>query len=236
MVISTNNSRKSVDIRFKAFVVTAVVGLLLGGVFNFLPQEWVAGHGRDYQESALQPSYAFSETSLSFQGPVDLPTGEVRESMGRQEEQSEVENYISGKLDPKKHQEQAYQRAEKQLFDDAVRLMQVSHYDAALVKWHEFLGQYPNVPEAHSNMGFVLLTLKKFDLAQKAFEQALTLKSQFANAYYGLAVAAEHNADYEFAIGAMRSYLHLRQDDTFAAKARAALWQWEESKNKLNKQ
>ncbi len=95
---------------------------------------------------------------------------------------------------------------------------------AALLK---FLGRAPHVPEAHVNLGFAYLGLGQPEKAESAFEQALELRRQQANAYYGLGLVYESRNDLDSAGDAMRTFIHLApEDDPFLRKARAALWEW----------
>ena len=58
---------------------------------------------------------------------------------------------------------------------------------------------------------------------------AAELRPEQANAYYGLALASARGCDIASARGAMRTYLHLADDqDRYLRRARAALWEWEE--------
>jgi tetratricopeptide (TPR) repeat protein len=99
---------------------------------------------------------------------------------------------------------------------------------------HRVLQLAPRMPEAHVNMGYALLGLKQADAARSFFTSAIELRPQQANAYYGLALVEEMRHDYELALGAMRSYLHLSPaDDQYRVKARAALWEWEQKLGRL---
>ena len=91
------------------------------------------------------------------------------------------------------------------------------------------LVQAPALPEAHVNLGFALLGLGEVAQARRAFDTAIELRPQQANAYYGLALAQESLGDLELALGAMRSYLHLGRGESedHQRRARAALWEWE---------
>ncbi len=55
------------------------------------------------------------------------------------------------------------------------------------------------------------------------------LRSDQANAYYGLGVALDALGDRAGAVGAMRTYLHLARDEKpeHLSRARAALWEWQ---------
>ena len=84
------------------------------------------------------------------------------------------------------------------------------------------------MPEAYVNMGFAYLGLEEYQTAAVAFSKAIDLRPNQVNAYYGLAEAFEGMQDYEGALGAMRSYIHLSPpNDPFIPKARSAIWEWE---------
>lgn len=114
-------------------------------------------------------------------------------------------------------------------FDTAVLMLHARQYEHAATALHRVLQLAPTLPEAHANMGFALLGLKRLREARGFFDAALALRPGQANAYYGLALVAEAEGDLEVARGAMRSYLHLGRGEREAdlARARAALWEWE---------
>jgi tetratricopeptide (TPR) repeat protein len=114
-------------------------------------------------------------------------------------------------------------------FDQAVAMLHAKQYDHAVTALHRVLELAPQMPEAHVNMGFALLGLKRAPAARDFFETASQLNPMQANAYYGSAMAFEELGDLPAAVGAMRTYLHLarQEDERHLAKARAALWEWE---------
>jgi len=124
----------------------------------------------------------------------------------------------------------AMQAAElRERFDQGVLMLHARQYENAAAALQRVLQLAPRLPEAHVNMGFAMLGLQRGGEAAAAFEQAIELQPAQSNAYYGLAMAQEQQGDLEAALGAMRSYLHLsRPDERFHAKARAALWEWEQ--------
>jgi Flp pilus assembly protein TadD len=127
------------------------------------------------------------------------------------------------------HQRQMQQAEVRQRFDQAVAMLHARQYDHAITALHRVLELAPAMPEAHVNMGYALLGLEQGDAARGFFLAAIELRPQQANAYYGLAITDEMRQDYESALGGMRSYLHLAPaNDPHRAKARAALWEWEE--------
>ena len=64
--------------------------------------------------------------------------------------------------------------------------------------------------------------------ARQRFEHAVTLRPHQANAYYGLALALEALQDYQGALGAMRTYVHLApKDSPHLRRAWSAIWEWQ---------
>ena len=132
-------------------------------------------------------------------------------------------------LEPAEHTRVKLAEEVRRRFDQSVVMLHAKQHEHALVALERLLELAPNMPEAHVNMGFALLGMQRSAQAQAAFERAMALRSNQANAYYGLALTYEQQGDLELALGAMRSYLHLsRKDDGYQAKARAALWEWEQ--------
>jgi len=108
-------------------------------------------------------------------------------------------------------------------------MLHARQYDHAITALHRVLELAPRLPEAHVNMGYALLGLEQPQAARGFFQAAVELNPRQANAYYGLALAAEAAGDYESALGAMRTYLHFTPaEDSHRPRARAALWEWEE--------
>ena len=116
-------------------------------------------------------------------------------------------------------------------FDQAVVMLHAKQYEHAVTALHRVLALSPQLPEAHVNMGFALLGLKRVEEARDFFDGATALRPNQANAYYGLALAYEAGGDLSMATGAMRSYLHLARDERpeHLRRARAALWEWEQA-------
>jgi len=132
------------------------------------------------------------------------------------------------------HQRQMTDAEVRQRFEQAVVMLHAKQYDHAITALHRVLELAPRMPEAHVNMGYALLGRAQPDAARGFFQSAVELRPQQANAYYGLALVEEQRQDYELALGAMRSYLHLSPaDDPHRAKARAALWEWEQKLGRL---
>jgi Flp pilus assembly protein TadD len=127
------------------------------------------------------------------------------------------------------HQRQMQQLEVRRRFDQAVVMLHARQYEHAVTALHRVIELAPAMPEAQVNMGYALLGLERADAARAFFLAAIDLRPGQANAYYGLAMAEEQRHDYESALGGMRSYLHLAAaDDPHRARARSALWEWEE--------
>lgn len=127
------------------------------------------------------------------------------------------------------HARQAQAAELRQRFDQAVLMLHARQYEHAAVALQRVLQLSPGLPEAHVNLGFALIGLQRGAEAAAAFDRAIDLRPRQANAYYGLAMALEQQGDLQRALGAMRSYLHLSTPDArYHAKARAALWEWEQ--------
>jgi tetratricopeptide (TPR) repeat protein len=118
----------------------------------------------------------------------------------------------------------------QRLFDAAVVMLHAKRYEDAATALHRVLQYAPKLPEAHVNMGFAMFGLQRHQEARDFFEGASALAPGQANAYYGLALVHEAQGDLALATGAMRSYLHLARDERpeHLARARAALWEWEQ--------
>ena len=129
---------------------------------------------------------------------------------------------------PMAHQTEAKAREVERRFKQAVAMLHARQYEYALTALHRVLELAPAMPEAHVNMGYTMLGLKRDAAARDFFTGAIELRPMQANAYYGLALALEAQHDRAGALGAMRSFVHLaRPDDPFVRKARSALWEWQ---------
>jgi tetratricopeptide (TPR) repeat protein len=116
----------------------------------------------------------------------------------------------------------------KQRFEQAVALLHAKQYDYAVKALDQILTMQADIPEVYVNLGYAYLGLEQPDTAQAAFAKATDIRPGQANAYYGLAMAMDRKKDYEAALGAMRTFIHLsKPEDPFLAKARAAIWEWE---------
>lgn len=116
----------------------------------------------------------------------------------------------------------------RQRFQQGVDMLNNKQYEQALTTFHRVIELTPDMPEAHVNAGFALIGLGRFAVARDFFEDALALRKDQVNAYYGLAEALEGLNDLPGALGAMRAYLHLAPaNDPYRRKAEAAVWEWE---------
>ena len=116
----------------------------------------------------------------------------------------------------------------QQRFQQGVIMLHAKQHSHAMTAFHRVLELDPAMPEAHVNMGFALIGLKRYSAARDFFDSAIALRKEQVNAYYGLAVALDGLDDRPAAIGAMRTYVHLsRPDDPYRRKAQAALWEWD---------
>jgi len=126
------------------------------------------------------------------------------------------------------HQQQMREAELQQRFEQAVVMLHARQYEHAITALHRVLELAPRLPEAHVNMGYALIGLQQHEAARGFFEAAIDLNARQANAYYGLALVAEQQQDWEAALGAMRTYLHFASpNDPHTTRARSALWEWE---------
>lgn len=136
-------------------------------------------------------------------------------------------------LTPLTHQAEAKAREVDRRFKEAAVMLHAKQFDHALTSLHRVLELNPQMPEAHVNMGYALLGLKRHTAARDFFAGAIELRPAQANAYYGLALALDALDDRAGALGAMRTYVHLaKADDPFVRKGRAALWEWQSASDK----
>ena len=113
-------------------------------------------------------------------------------------------------------------------FQQGVAMLHVKQYDHAMTAFHRVLQLSPQLPEAHVNMGFVLLGTGKYKEALDFFDGALVLRSTQINAHYGAALAQKALGNSEEASAEMHNYLmQAHQDDPYRAKAEEALKRWQ---------
>ncbi len=113
-------------------------------------------------------------------------------------------------------------------FEEGVFMLHAGRFDEAATAMHRVILLSPRLVEAHVNMGYALLGLKRYKAADEFFSKAIDLKPYQGNAYWGLAEALEAEGDLGGALGAMRTYIHLaKPGDPYLTRARSALWEWE---------
>lgn len=123
---------------------------------------------------------------------------------------------------------EAYAGEVHERFQQAAAMLHAGEYLYALEALARVIELAPNLPEARVNAGFALLGLGEPARAVDAFLVAIDLRPQQANAYYGLAVARERLGDLDSALGAMRTYVHLVDDnEPYARRAWSAIWEWQ---------
>lgn len=112
-------------------------------------------------------------------------------------------------------------------FQQGVLMLHAKQFDHALTAFHRVLQLNPKMPEAHVNMGFALLGLKKPKEARDFFAGALALRPEQVNAYYGVALAAHEMGERQDAMHAMYHYISLSDAaDPYRAKAEDLLETW----------
>ncbi len=104
-------------------------------------------------------------------------------------------------------------------------------YDRAIEHLTAVRERVRDRPEAYLLVGLALLGKHDHATAYDFFRAAIDRDPALAEAYFGMAVAAEGLGDLEHALGGMRIFLHLQTDpDPYrlkVAQARSAIWEWE---------
>lgn len=198
---------------FKTVKVTILLPLLviliivLGLLFGYTPDWVLEGHQKSFDHLATQPTFLQRENAGTQGVDIDSYPPSI---------------LIKTPLD--------------EAFNNAVLLMQNGHYSQSLTYWHEVIRINPALPEAHVNIGFVMIELGMMQEAMNSFQIALDLRPEQANAYWGLAEVYEKQGMIPEATGAMRAFLHLSENELFNNRARAALWEWEQAAINKDKQ
>jgi tetratricopeptide (TPR) repeat protein len=86
-------------------------------------------------------------------------------------------------------------------------------FAGAAKQFEEALKYKANFPEAHEELGEVLLTLGNWDAALAQFRAAIRLKPAFPEAYCGIGLALKRKGDLDGAFEAYRAALRLRPGD-----------------------
>ncbi|RRJ85274.1 hypothetical protein D0544_09490 [Aestuariirhabdus litorea] len=112
-------------------------------------------------------------------------------------------------------------------FQQAVLMLHAKQYELAVVALHKVIEMDPEMPEAHTNMGFALLGLERWGAAKDFFIVATELDPSQLNAYYGMALAYAGLELYPQAIGAMVTYEHRADDaDAYRLNAHQLIERW----------
>jgi len=115
-----------------------------------------------------------------------------------------------------------------QYFQQSVVMLQAQQYEYAATALHEVLKIYPQLPEAHANMGYALVGLGRYEAASDFFHAATDIRPTLHTAYYGLAIAEEGRGDLHAALAAMQAYAHLAAaNDPYLERAQSAMRAWE---------
>ncbi len=135
---------------------------------------------------------------------------------------------VAAAKDPQGHARQYTKRLVDERFEQALMMYHAKRYDYAIKALDRVIELAPNMAEAYLNKGYALLGLERYQEANKYFNIATEMRPYLANAYWGLALAAEKLGELDAALGAMRTYIHLSPpNDPLLRKARSALWEWE---------
>ena len=162
--------------------------------------------------------------------PVPQVSKTSKTSTAQINDQVKSKPVTTTKLDINNKQQTAIHAKQKQLekyFQQAVVMLHAKRYDLAIVALHQVLAIDPKMSEAHNNMGFALLGKKEYNIARDFFLTAIDLNDKQLNAYYGLALSHGELKEYQNAIGAMVTFIHLSSDqEQYLQKALDYLQQW----------
>ena len=86
--------------------------------------------------------------------------------------------------------------------------------DWTIASYSQAIALDPTNPALRLDLGGVLLTLKDYDGAIEFFKQAISRKSDWANAHYNLSVAYKDNKNYPKALAEMRIVVQLLDPNT----------------------
>ena len=115
-------------------------------------------------------------------------------------------------------------------FRAGLRNFQAGDAHAAARAFEKAVSIRPHEVQSKVNLGFAYIEMDRPAEALTLFNRALEIAPMTPNAYYGVAEAMEAMGDLEGAMGAMRTFLHLADDqDPFRRRAMAALWEWQET-------
>ncbi len=172
-------------------------------------------------------SYRNKETPNSVQLKDQLTGNEQAAAESVKPEKTAAEPAVV-KIDIDKNPLQHVRQEQlKVSFQQSVAMLHIQRYDMAIVALHKVLAIDPQMPEAHTNMGYALLGLKRTAAARDFFMTALELDDNQLNAYFGLAESYAELDQYHSAIGAIVAYIHLSPDsEPYLEKAHKKLQAW----------
>ena len=121
--------------------------------------------------------------------------------------------------------------ANAQILEAARKLLNDGRHDEAIQLINRNHGSLRERPEAYLLLGRALEGKRDHATARDFYLAALDRDPMLADAYWGVATSSENLGDLEFALGAMRSYLHVEPDldpgRLRINQARSAIWEWE---------
>jgi tetratricopeptide (TPR) repeat protein len=96
--------------------------------------------------------------------------------------------------------------------DDIMRLYQAKRYDQALGKVQALVKIYPRFQGLYNIAGVILAEVGQWENATKAYQQALGLKPDYAEAHYNYAISLEHLKRTDEAITSLRNAVQADPD------------------------
>lgn len=105
-------------------------------------------------------------------------------------------------------------------FDSGISNLYQQNYDEAIEEFEKSLKLNPHSPSTLNNIGFAWFDKGEMDKAIEYQARALLTDSEFANAYYGLALALESKGDVDGAIENWKEFLsRTKPESKWARKA-----------------
>jgi tetratricopeptide (TPR) repeat protein len=105
-------------------------------------------------------------------------------------------------------------------FDSGISNLYQQNYDEAIEEFEKSLKFNPHSPSTLNNIGFAWFDKGEMDKAIEYQARALLADSEFANAYYGLALAFESKGDVDGAIENWKEFLRRTEPESkWARKA-----------------
>ncbi len=214
------------DRRPAVMAITLVAILALGALIAWMPQSWWLSELPEAAPDADAGRPAEPVDAREVDPAFRRPSVAVDREAWRLEE----ERRADPAAEPDLHATQQLESQLDVLFQHSVALLAQGDFARAEQALSLVLEVLPDFPEAHVNRGFALYELGRYARAKIHFRTAIELNPGQANAYYGLAMVHEAEGDLAGALGGMRSFIHLAEgyDEHYLAKARSAIWEWDE--------